>query len=174
MPATPTIKLTRSTLRPWRIDDAADLATNANNSKIASKMTDAFPHPYTTEKAKNWIETIAAVSSSLLWAVEIDGKARGGVGIIFNTDVERLCADIGYWLSEDYWNKGIISEALKAIVKHTFDTTDIVRIQAKVFSSNPASAKVLEKSGFTYEGTLKKSIIKNNELLDLLVYATFK
>lgn len=168
------IKLSKCVLRPWRVEDAVCLAKHANNAKIAANLRDAFPHPYTIKDAGNWIAAMQQQLNNLVLAIEINGEVCGGIGMHRFTDVDRMKAEVGYWLSEDYWGKGIVSEAVPAFVKHIFATTDLIRLQAGVFQHNKASMKVLEKAGFSLEAIHKKAIIKNNQILDEYIYVIFR
>ena len=167
------IILQNSKLRKWKHEDAASLALHANNKKIADNLRDAFPHPYKIEDAKKWLEMALDNNENLMLAIEVDGNAVGGVGIHQFSDVYRKTAEIGYWLSEQYWNRGIVTEAIKAISEHAFANYDIVRLQAGVFHYNEASKKVLTKCGFTLEAIHKKAVIKNNILLDECIFVKF-
>jgi len=158
-------------LRPWKIEDADSLVENANNFDIARFMSDAFPSPYTLEDAKNFIAFATKDEPTHIFAIEIDGQAVGGIGIHPQADIMKKNAELGYWLGEKYWGKGIISKAIREIIPWAFNTYDITRIYARPFGSNMASQKVLEKAGFVLEARIKENIFKNGEYLDELIYA---
>jgi [ribosomal protein S5]-alanine N-acetyltransferase len=158
-------------LRPWTINDLDQLVEFANNKKIAKNMTDQFPHPYTPEKGKAFIEYAMKGDPIHIFTIEVDGKAAGGIGIHQQTDIHRKNAELGYWLAEPYWGKGIVTGAIKEIVKYGFENFDIDRIFARPFGTNAGSQKVLEKSGFILEARLKNTLFKDDEYLDELVYA---
>ncbi len=158
-------------LRPWNIEDAESLVENANNFEIARFMSDAFPYPYTIEDAKDFIAFATKDEPIHIFAIEIDGKAVGGIGIHPQADIMKKNAELGYWLGEKYWGKGIISRAIQEIIPFAFKTYDITRIYARPFGNNLASQKVLEKAGFKLEARIKENIFKNGEYLDELVYA---
>jgi len=158
-------------LRPWKIEDADSLVENANNFDIARFMSDAFPSPYTLEDAKNFIAFATKDEPIHIFAIEIDGQAVGGIGIHPQADIMKKNAELGYWLGEKYWGKGIISKAIREIIPWAFNTYDITRIYARPFGSNMASQKVLEKAGFVLEARIKENIFKNGEYLDELIYA---
>jgi len=162
------------TLRPWNTNDLDSLVKNANNPNIAKFMTDGFPHPYTNEKGISFIEMATKDSPIHIFAIDIDGKAVGGIGIHPQQDIMKKNAELGYWLGEDYWGKGIVSGAIKQVVDFAFTTYDINRIFARPFGTNIASQKVLEKCGFKLEARFEKVIFKNGEYLDELVYAIRK
>ncbi len=161
-------------LRPCHIDDLESLVVNANNASIAKFMTDGFPHPYTLENGKSFIAFATKDNPIHIFAIDIAGKAVGGIGIHPQTDIMRKNAELGYWLGEKYWGNGILTRAIPQMLDFAFNTYDITRVYARPFGNNPASARVLEKTGFVLEATLKKTIFKNGEFLDELIYAVRK
>lgn len=161
-------------LRPWRSSDLDSLVKHADNYNIAKWLTDQFPHPYTYESGQGYIEMVGKDNPTKVFAIEIDGEAAGSIGVFPQSDIHQKSAEIGYWLSEKYWRNGIMSSAIRDIVKYGFNTFDIVRIYARPFSTNIGSQKVLEKAGFTLEAKLKKAIFKKGELMDELIYVKFK
>lgn len=158
-------------LRPWHIDDLESLVEHANNFKIAKFLTDGFPNPYTLKNGKAFIEIVTKIEKNHFLAIEVEGKAVGGIGISLQSDVMRKNAELGYWLGEKYWGLGIVTEAIAEIVKMAFNKYDIIRIYARPFGNNFASQKVLEKNGFQLEARIEKNIFKNGEFLDELIYA---
>lgn len=166
--------LSKSKLRPWNANDAFSLAKHANNKKIADNMRDGFPFPYTIDDAQRWLNMAMKETRHVLLAIEVNGEAAGGIGIIFKENVYRLSAEIGYWLGETYWRKGITSETIAGLSSYAFAKTDIVRLQAEIFSPNTASMKTILKAGFHLEAINKKAVIKNGVLLDQHVYARIK
>lgn len=157
-------------LRPWTIGDLDGLIKYGNNKNIAKFMTDKFPHPYTSEKGKQFIEFAISHTPTRIFAIEINGEACGGIGIHPQEDIHCKNAELGYWLGEPFWGKGIISKAVVQIVDYGFMNFDITRIFARPFGTNSASQKVLEKAGFKFEGRFENSLYKNNEFIDELVY----
>ncbi|OFX59709.1 MAG: GNAT family N-acetyltransferase [Bacteroidetes bacterium GWA2_30_7] len=162
------------TLRPWNINDLDSLVRYANNYKIAKNMSDGFPHPYTIESGKTFIENASKQNPVHYFAIDINREAVGAIGFMPQTDIHRKNAELGYWLAESFWGKGIIPNAIKEIVEIAFKNFDINRIFARPFGSNLASQKVLEKAGFKLEARFEKSLIKNGEYEDELVYAIRK
>jgi RimJ/RimL family protein N-acetyltransferase len=162
------------TLRPWHINDAKDLAELANNKNIAQFMADVFPYPYSLENAKTFIAFATSNPNSKIFAIIVDGKPVGSIGLHLQTDILRKNAEIGYWLGEQYWGKGIITQAVPQMIDYGFNNMDIVRIFARIFETNKASQKVVEKCGFILEGKYEKTIFKNNEFIDELIYAVRK
>lgn len=158
-------------LRPWQESDIPALVQNANNKKIADNMTDSFPHPYGPENGKMFIDRVSAGSPANVMAIVIDNEACGSIGAFPQGDINRLNAEFGYWLAEKYWGNGIITEAVKAMVPYVFKNFPIERIFARPFEHNIASQKLLEKTGFTLEARIPKSLIKNGVVMDELIYA---
>jgi len=154
-------------LRKWRIEDADALSFLANNRKIADKLRDRFPHPYTRQDAVQWIGLQEAREPVTDFAVEAEGKLSGGCGLILQQDIYRCSAEIGYWVGEPYWGKGIATAAVQKLVTYISLTfPSVIRIYAEVFVNNNPSKRVLGKNGFSLESTRKKAVIKNNILLD--------
>lgn len=165
------LKLTRCTIRPWQHGDEASLAWHANNRNIWRNLRDTFPHPYTLNDAEEWIRFTSAENPPRNFAIVVEGEAAGGIGFVLKGDVYRGEAEIGYWLGEKFWGRGIITEAVAAMTEYAFANFDICRIQAGVYEWNPASMRVLEKAGYALEARLRKSIIKDGETIDELIYA---
>jgi ribosomal-protein-alanine N-acetyltransferase len=162
-----------SLLRDWMRTDAESLARHANNLRIVATMRDAFPCPYTLDDAHRFITTATGRTPNLLLAIDRDGEAVGGIGIHPLGDVKRRSAEIGYWVSESLWGRGIATDAVRSLVPVAFEKFDIVRLQAGIFSNNPASMRVLEKCGFIREAIHRSAITKQGVLLDEVVYVRF-
>lgn len=160
------ISLSTCILRDFQFGDENSLQANADNLAVWRNLRDSFPHPFTVNDAINWISMNKAFQKPLNLAVTIDDKVIGGIGIVQQTDIYRLNAEIGYWLGEPFWNRGIMSEAVPAMVNYTFANFDIIRVYAGVFDRNLASMRVLEKAGFKKEAIHHQAIFKNGELLD--------
>lgn len=161
-------------LRPWKFEDKFALQKYANNPKIASKMTDGFPHPYNLEDAEKFITFATEMNPISIFAITIEDEAVGGIGIHLESDIHRLNAELGYWLAENYWGKGIVSKAIQEIVAYGFENFEITRIYARPFGSNVASQKVLEKAGFQFETKFEKTLIKNGVLEDEYYFSICK
>jgi RimJ/RimL family protein N-acetyltransferase len=164
----------RLTLRDWACDDAEPLAKHADNPRIAAMMRDAFPSPYTRKDAQRFIRMATGHTSDLFLAIDINGEAVGGVGIHLMDDVKHRTAEIGYWISESLWGKGIMTDAIGSLVPAVFKRYAIVRLQAGIFSNNAASMRVLEKCGFSCEAVHRNAIIKNGVILDEVMYVHFR
>jgi ribosomal-protein-alanine N-acetyltransferase len=158
-------------LRPWSINDLESLVKFANNYNVAKNMMDQFPHPYGIENGKMFISNANKESPLRFFAIDVNGRAAGGIGIHPLTDILRKNAELGYWLAEPYWGKGIMTKAVIQMVEYGFKSFDINRIFARPFGTNIGSQKVLEKAGFILEGRFEKTFLKNGEFIDELVYA---
>lgn len=161
-------------LRPWLDSDLEDLVAYGNNKKIAGFLTDAFPHPYTPEVGEKFIAYAQSTNPTRIFAIDIEGKACGGIGLHPQEDIQRFNAELGYWLAEPFWNQGIITAAIQKIVRYGFMHLPINRIFARPFGTNIASQRALEKAGFTLEARFEKTLIKNDEWQDELIYAMRK
>jgi ribosomal-protein-alanine N-acetyltransferase len=162
-------------IRDWRLDDAASLANHANNRRVWLALRDAFPHPYTIEDARNFLERATTQNGpEKFYCIEIDGAAVGGIGLRPGEDVHRHTAEFGYWLAEEFWGRGIMTEIVNAFEKYCFENFSLRRLYAEPFSNNPASARVLEKAGFIFEGRLQKNVVKDGKILDSHLYAKTK
>jgi RimJ/RimL family protein N-acetyltransferase len=165
------LKLTRCSLRPWRAGDEPSLVRYANNRNVSGNLKDRFPYPYTAADAADWIERASAQTPATSFAIVVDGGAVGGIGVELGIDIFRRSAEIGYWLGEPFWARGIATEALRAMTDYAFEQFDICRLEAGVFDWNPASARVLEKVGYVLEGRARLGVFKDGRIGDRLVYA---
>ena len=166
--------LERCTIRPWRLNDAESLARHANNRKIWLAVRDLFPHPYTIQDAHEFLQQTMTEPSAMKFCIEIEGAAVGGIGVHPGEDVHRHTATVGYWLGEEFWGRGIMTGAVTVLTNFCFENFPLRRISAEVFANNPASARVLERAGFVFEGRLKNHVLKDGKLLDSLLYARTK
>ena len=166
------LKLSRCTIRDCRLSDAESLAKHANNRNVSINLRDRFPYPYTIEDAKSFLERVVAKKiPEQIFCVDVDGSLVGTIGLHRGKDVHRLTAEFGYFIGEEFWGRGIMSEVVPAFVDYCFKEFSLRRMFAMPHSSNPASARVLEKAGFTFEGRLKNNVIKDGQILDSLLYA---
>lgn len=162
-------------LRPWTITDAPQLALVANNKKIADKLRDGLPFPYSLKDAQNWLNIILPENNPpRFFSISIDKQLVGSIGIVSKTDIYRKNFEIGYFLSEEFWGKGITTMAIKAATSYAFKNFDIVRIYAEPFSDNIGSRRALEKAGFNLEATLKRNVIKNGIIKDSCIYSVLR
>jgi [ribosomal protein S5]-alanine N-acetyltransferase len=168
------VRIPGALLRPWMQEDAPSLARHADNPRVSACLRDLFPSPYTIDDAHRFIAMANGPNHGLLFAIEVRGEAAGGIGILPLTDVYRGTAEIGYWLAEPFWGKGIATGAVRALVPVAFEKTGVVRIQAGIFANNPASMRVLEKCGFVREAVHRNAITKHGMLMDEVMYVRFR
>lgn len=161
----------RCLVRPWAATDADSLVEHANNVNIAKHLRDRFPHPYTRQNAREFLDFAAGREDQSNLAIDVDGAAVGAVGYVPGTDVERFSAEIGYWLGEPLWGRGIATEAVMLVTSHAFTQVNLLRLFALPFAENAASARVLEKAGYVLEGRLRSSCVKYGTPRDQLLYA---
>jgi [ribosomal protein S5]-alanine N-acetyltransferase len=162
----------RCVLRPWTPHDVPSLVRHANNHLVSRRLRDRFPHPYTRADAEQLIAYAQQQSSPpTVFAIEVENEAVGGIGLERKSDVECCSAEIGYWLGEDVWGRGIATAAVGALTSYGFEVLSLSRIFATPFANNPASIRVLEKAGYVREGVLRRSAIKEGVILDQVLYA---
>jgi len=165
------LELESCVVRSFRPSDAGSIARYADNREVWINLRDRFPHPYRLQDAETFIGKVLAMDPETAFAIEVDGEAAGGIGFGLQQDVERLSAEIGYWLGEPFWNRGIMTEVLAAVTIHAIETHGLTRIYALPFEWNLASARVLEKAGYRLEARLRKSAIKDGRVIDQFLYA---
>jgi RimJ/RimL family protein N-acetyltransferase len=168
------IKLKTCILRSWEWRDREPLVRHANNRNVSINLRDRFPHPYTDRDARNWLDAVVGLEPETNFAIDVAGEAVGGIGYTMQYDVDRRSAEIGYWIGEEFWGRGIATEALIAVTDHAFANHDLCRVFAHVFDWNPASARVLEKAGYAFEGRMRKSVTKEGQTIDQLMYAKIR
>ena len=158
-------------IRDWEIEDAPSISKYANNRKIWMNLRDAFPHPYSLQDAKSFILRTVEANPITIFAIATQSEAIGSIGLMLGKDVHRFTAEIGYWLAEPFWGKGIMTLAVKNLTAYAIHDLKLNRIFAKPYTSNPASARVLEKAGFICEGILRSNVFKDGKVLDQLLYS---
>jgi RimJ/RimL family protein N-acetyltransferase len=166
-----TIDLESWLIRSYSPDDVPAVARHADNPRVAANLRDRFPHPYTEDHAREWIGHCLEQRPERNFAIATAREVIGGIGLELQQDVHRRSAEIGFWLAEPYWGQGIMTRVLRAMTDYALVQFDLIRLFAMVFEFNPASARVLEKAGFAFEGRLRMSVIKNGRVLDQLLYA---
>jgi RimJ/RimL family protein N-acetyltransferase len=159
------------TLRKWQAGDAPALVRHANNVNVAKHLRDRFPHPYTNTAAHQFLRFATTTEPLTNFAIEVDGEAAGGLGYVPGNDVERYSAEVGYWLGETCWGRGIVTEALILFSDHAFAQLGLLRLFAVPFADNLASIRVLEKAGYAREGILHSSCVKHGLPRDQAIYA---
>jgi RimJ/RimL family protein N-acetyltransferase len=168
------LPLRHCTLRDWGAADREALVRYANNAAIARNLRDRFPHPYGEADAERFLSLCEQQSPRTFFAIAVGAEAVGGIGIALHDDIERVAAELGYWLGEPFWGRGIVSEAVAALTEWAFSTLPLTRVYALPFAHNLASARVLEKAGFALEGRMRACAIKNGQIVDQLMYARLR
>lgn len=160
-------------LRTWRLSDAKDLAAALNNKHILNNLRDGLPFPYTERDAAEYIAAMLAADAhdTFAYAITLEDRAIGSIGAFRQGNIHRRTAELGYYLAEEYWGRGIMTDAIRQLCGHIFETTDILRIYAEPFSYNAGSRRALEKAGFTWEGTMKCNAVKNGKVVDMTLYS---
>jgi RimJ/RimL family protein N-acetyltransferase len=168
------LSLTTCTIREWRLTDLPALVKYADNPRIAANLRDRFPQPYTESAGRGWLESLQSATPVCAWAIEVGGEAAGCIGLQLQEDVERVSAELGYWLGEPFWGRGIATEAVRAVTAWSFGAFSLTRVFALPFADNLGSVRVLEKAGFVLEGRLPKSAIKAGVIRDQLSYGAYR
>ena len=163
-------------IRKWELSDAKDLAAALSNRKVQDNLRDGLPYPYTEQDGKEFISAMLSAdeSETFAFAITVDNMVIGSIGIFRQGNIHRQTAELGYCIAEEYWGKGIMTEAVKQICEYVFANSDIIRIYAEPFAYNIASCRVLEKAGFQYEGTLRSNAVKNGKVIDMKMYSLLK
>ncbi len=162
------------TIRTWTLEDLPNLVLYANNINVWNNMRNYFPYPYTEEIGKAWLEETVKAVPIVNLAIDLDGQAIGGIGLILNSDVYVMSAELSYWIGEPYWGQGITTEAVRQMVEYTFCYYDVVRLYSEVFETNKSSMRVLEKNGFYLEGVRRKAVLKNSVLMDDYIWVKLR
>ncbi len=160
------LRLSTCDVRSWETHDVESIARYANNRKIWINLRDAFPHPYTRQHAREFIRSSRQRSPETTFAIAVDGEAIGGVGFVLHPDVERVSAEIGYWIGEPFWGRGIATDALGGLTRYAIETHGLTRVYALPFAWNAPSCRVLEKAGFVLEARLRRSAVKDGAVTD--------
>ena len=163
-------------IRKWELSDAKDLAAALSNKKVQDNLRDGLPYPYTEQDGKEFISAMLSAdeNKTFAFAIIVDDMVIGSIGIFRQDNIHRQTAELGYYIAEEYWGKGIMAEAVKQICEYVFGNSDIIRIYAEPFAYNIASCRVLEKAGFQYEGTLRSNAVKNSKVIDMKMYSLLK
>lgn len=160
-------------LREWKLEDAVDLAEMLNNKNILDNLRDGLPYPYTQKDAEEYISSMLSAdkTKTFAFAITYKDKVVGSIGVFRCDNIHYRTAEMGYYIGEPYWGKGLGTSAVKQVCGFVFEHTDIIRIFAEPFAYNTASCRVLEKAGFQFEGLLRKNAVKNGKVLDMKLYA---
>ncbi len=169
-----TFQLSLGRLRPWREGDEDSLSHHASNRNIWNNVRDFFPYPYTPRDAHSWVRSNKSYHQPNNLAIEVEGQAVGNIGFTVKDDIYRYNAEIGYWLSEDYWGRGIMTEAIPIMTDYIFKNFQVNRLFACVLGNNIGSMRVLEAAGYQREAILRKAAIKNDHYLDEYIFALLR
>ena len=160
-------------LRKWRIQDAADLSNALSNRAVQDRLRDGIPFPYSVSDAEEYITAMlkSDPNETVSFAITVDDRAVGTIGAFRGNNIHRQTAELGYYLAEEYWNRGIVTDAVRQLTDYLFTHTDLIRLFATPFSDNFGSCRVLEKAGFQLEGTMRRHAVKNGVVRDMKLYA---
>lgn len=163
-------------IRKWRIEDAAALASALNNKNILDKLRDGLPYPYTKKDAGDYIDAMlrSDENTTYAFATTVEDKAVGSIGVFRKDNIHCRTGEMGYYIAEPFWGQGIGTSAVKQTCRYIFEHTDIIRIFAEPFAFNTASCRILEKSGFVCEGILRSNAIKNGQIIDMKMFSLIR
>ncbi len=163
-------------LRKWKLTDAKDIAVVLSNKKIHDNLRDGLPYPYSEQDGIDFISSMLSANEDEIFAfaITLDDKVIGSIGVFRQKNIHRQTAEMGYYIAEEYWGKGIMTDAVKQICEYVFRNSDILRIYAEQFAYNTGSCRVLEKAGFQYEGTLRNNAVKNGKVIDMRMYSLLR
>ena len=163
-------------IRKWKLTDAKDIAVALSNKKIQDNLRDGLPYPYTEQDGLDFISSMLSANEdeTFAFAITLDDKAIGSIAVFRQQNIHRQTAEMGYYIAEEYWGKGIMTDAVKQICEYVFKNSDILRIYAEPFAYNTGSCRVLEKAGFQYEGTLRNNAVKNGKVIDMKMYSLLR
>jgi ribosomal-protein-alanine N-acetyltransferase len=165
------LALSKCEIRSWRREDAKAIARHADNRKIWRNLRDIFPHPYTLKDAHEFLDLVIGAEPETVFCIASEEEAIGAIGLRLQEDVDRFSAEIGYWLGESYWGRGIMTEALSAVTEYAVRELGFHRIFATPFAWNPGSCRVLEKARYVLEGRMRHSAWKDGQFVDQLLYS---
>ena len=163
-------------IRKWKLTDAKDIAVALSNKKIQDNLRDGLPYPYSEQDGIDYISSMLSANEdeTFAFAITLDDKVIGSIGVFRQQNIHRQTAEMGYYIAEEYWGKGIMTDAVKQICEYVFKNSDILRIYAEPFAYNTGSCRVLEKAGFQYEGTLRNNAVKNGKVIDMKMYSLLR
>ena len=163
-------------IRKWKLTDAKDIAVALSNKKIQDNLRDGLPYPYSEQDRIDFISSMLSANEdeTFAFAITLDDKVIGSIGVFRQQNIHRQTAEMGYYIAEEYWGKGIMTDAVKQICNYVFKNSDILRIYAEPFAYNTGSCRVLEKAGFQYEGTLRNNAVKNGKVIDMKMYSLLR
>ncbi len=157
-------------VRALRREDVLALTRHANSPKVAAHLRDRFPHPYSVDDGRRFLEYVTSTDAECVAGIVVGSEVAGTIGVQFRTDVERCSAELGYWVGEEFWGRGVATAAVRGFTAWAMPHFGLTRVYAEVFAENPASCRVLEKAGFSYIGLLRKAAIKGGVYHDYRLY----
>lgn len=163
-------------IRKWKLSDAKDLSVALSNKKVQDNLRDGLPYPYTEQDGIDYISAMLSAdeNETFAFAITVNDKVIGSIGVFRQGNIHRQTAELGYYIAEEYWGKGITTDAIRQICEYVFSKSDIIRIYAEPFAYNTASCRVLEKAGFQYEGTLRNNAVKNGNVISMKMYSLLR
>ena len=163
-------------IRKWKLTDAKNIAVALSNKKIQDNLRDGLPYPYTEQDGIDFISSMLSANEdeTFAFAITLDDKAIGSIAVFRQQNIHRQTAEMGYYIAQEYWGKGIMTDAVKQICEYVFKNSDILRIYAEPFAYNIGSCRVLEKTGFQYEGPLRNNAVKNGKVIDMKMYSLLR
>ena len=163
-------------LKEWELTDAPALAEAINNPEVQKNLRDGIPYPYTVGDGESYIQSAlsAPPDSQYVWAIQWEGRVIGSLGLFRKENIHRRTAELGYYIAEPYWGRGITARAVEEACRYVFENTDLLRLFAEPFACNAASCRVLEKAGFVFEGLLRANAVKNGAVIDMKLYALLR
>lgn len=163
-------------IREWKMSDAGNLAQMLNNQNILNNLRDGLPYPYMEKDAEEYIKAMLSSdkAKTFAFAITVNDKVVGSIGVFRCENIHFRTAEMGYYIGEPYWGKGLGTSAVKQVCSYIFQNTDIIRVFAEPFAYNTASCRVLEKAGFQFEGVLRSNAVKNGKILDMRMYSRIK
>lgn len=163
-------------IRKWKLTDAKDIAVVLSNKNVQDNLRDGLPYPYSEQDGMDFISSMLSANETetFAFAITLDDKAIGSIGVFRQQNIHRQTAEMGYYIAEEYWGNGIMTDAVKQICEYVFENSDILRIYAEPFAHNIGSCRVLEKAGFKYEGTLRSNAVKNGKVVDMKMYSRLR
>lgn len=163
-------------IRKWKLSDAKDLSAALSNKKIHDNLRDGLPYPYLEKDAIVYIYSMlsAKEDETFAFAITLDDKVIGSIAVFRQQNIHRQTGEMGYYIAEEFWGKGIMTDAVKQICQYVFQHSDILRIYAEPFAYNMGACRVLEKAGFQYEGTLRSNAVKNGKVIDMKMYSLIR
>jgi RimJ/RimL family protein N-acetyltransferase len=161
-------------IRSYKTSDAKAIAKYANNYSIYKNLKDYFPYPYTEKHANDWLSFTLSQVPETNFAIATKDELIGAIGFDMQKDVNRYSAEIGFWLAEPFWGRGVTTQAVITVTNYIFSHHNFNRLFAGVFEGNEPSARVLIKAGYKLEARLRKAVYKQNKFIDQMIYAILK